>query len=97
MVKGNLFSAMKKEVSVLLATSDDDEDKSPIAVMETADKETLRSVVYSYLLPMYNWSDDDKDYFEEWIDNIVNSLYGDSYYEDFCSEIKMSLHTSFMY
>ena len=40
MVKGNLFSAMKKEVSVLLATSDVDEDKSPIAVMETADKET---------------------------------------------------------
>lgn len=97
MVKGNLFSAMKKEVSVLLATSDVDEDKSPIAVMETADKETLRLVVYSYLLPLYNWGDDDKDYFEEWIDDIVNSLYGDSCYEDYISEIKMSLHTSFMY
>lgn len=94
---GILFSAMKKEVSVLLATSDDDEDKSPIAVMETADKETLRIAVESYLLPIYNWGDEQKDEFDKWVDEIADSLCFDSEYKDLESELNMSLHTSFMY
>jgi len=89
---------MKKiEVSVLMATSDVDEEKIPIAVMETADMETLRIVVESYLLPKYNWGDEQKDEFDKWVDEIADSLCFDSEYKDLESELNMSLHTSFVY
>lgn len=88
---------MKKEVSVLMATSNVNEEKTPIAVMETADMETLRIAVESYILPMYNWGDEQKDEFDEWVDEITDSLCFDSEYKDLESELNMSLHTSFVY
>lgn len=89
---------MKKiEVSVLMATSDVDEEKIPIAVMETADKETLRIAVELYILPKYNWGDEQKDELDKWVDEITDSLCFDSGYKDLESELNMSLHTSFVY
>lgn len=89
---------MKKiEVSVLMATSDVDEEKVPIAVMETADMETLRIAIESYLLPIYNWSDEQKDELDKWVDEIADSLCFDSEYKDLESELNMSLHTSLVY
>lgn len=91
------INIMKKEVSVLMATSNVDEEQIPIAVMETADKETLRIAVESYLLPMYNWGDEQKDEFDKWVDEIADSLCFDSEYKDLESELNMSLHTTLMY
>ena len=88
---------MKKEVSVLMATSNVNEEKIPIAVMETADVETLRIAVESYILPTYNWGDEQKDEFDKWVDEIVDSLCFDSEYKDLASELNMSLHTSLVY
>lgn len=88
---------MKKEVSVLMATSNIDEEKIPIAVMETADKETLRIAVESYILPTYNWGDEQKDEFDELVDEIIDSLCFDSEYKNLVGELNMSLHTSLVY
>lgn len=88
---------MKREVSVLMATTKVEEEKIPIAVMETADMETLRIAVESYILPMYNWGDEQKDEFDEWVDEITDSLCFDSEYKDLESELNMSLHTSLVY
>ena len=89
---------MKREVSVLLATTNVAEEKIPIAVMETADMETLRIAVESYILPMYNWGDEQKDEFDEWVDEITDSLCFDSEYKDKSgTELRMSLHSTLMY
>ena len=80
-----------------MATSNVNEEKIPIAVMETADVETLRIAVESYILPMYNWGDEQKDEFDKWVDEIVDSLCFDSEYKDLASELNMSLHTSLVY
>lgn len=80
-----------------MATNNIDEEKIPIAVMETADKETLRTAVESYILPMYNWGDEQKDVFDDWVDEIIDSLCFDSEYKDLVSELNMSLHTSLIY
>ena len=90
---------MKREVSVLLATTNVAEEKIPIAVMETADMETLRIAVESYILPMYNWGDEQKDEFDEWVDEITDSLCFDSEYTDtkMGSELRMSLYSTLMY
>lgn len=88
---------MKKEVSVLMATSNVNEEKIPIAVMETVYMETLRIAVESYILSTYNWGDEQKDEFDKWVDEITDSLYFDSEYKDLASELNMSLYTSLVY
>jgi hypothetical protein len=89
---------MKREVSVLLATTNVDEEKIPIAVMETADMETLRIAVESYILPMYNWGDEQKDEFDEWVDEITDSLCFDSEYKDKSgTDLHMTLHSTLVY
>lgn len=80
-----------------MATTNVAEEKIPIAVMETADMETLRIAVESYILPTYNWGDEQKDEFDELVDEIIDSLCFDSEYKNLVGELNMSLHTSLVY
>ena len=87
-----------KEVSVLLASECYyDIPFEPIGVFETANKENLRVAVEAYILSTFNWGDEQKDEFDNWVDEIVDSLCYDSEYDDKNSEVKMRLYTTKMY
>jgi hypothetical protein len=86
-----------KEVSVLLARAEYGETLEPIGVFETANKENLRTAVEVYILSMFNWGDEQKDEFDNWVDEIADSLCYDSEYDDKDSEVKMRLYTTKMF
>ena len=89
---------MKREVSVLLATINSEEPLSPIGVMESADENTLRKIIKSYIILNYAWGDEQcNELFDEWIDEIVDDVCYNSEYTDMDSELRMSLYSTIMY
>jgi hypothetical protein len=88
---------MKREVSVLLATTNSEEPLSPIGVMESADENTLREIIKPYIISNYAWGDEQGKEIDEWVDEIVNYVCYDSAYKDMGSELRMSLYSTTMY
>lgn len=86
-----------KEISVLLASECYGMPFEPIGVFETANKENLRTAVKAYILSMFNWGDEQKNEFDNWVDEIADSLCYDSEYNDKDSEVKMCLYTTKMF
>ena len=89
---------MKREVSVLLASANINEELIPIGILETADMETLRKVVEHYLIVEYAFGDEQGYEINLWTNEIVESLYNDSEYKDKSgTELRMSLHSTLVY
>ena len=89
---------MKREVSVLLASANFNEELIPIGILETADMKTLREVVEHYLIVEYAFGDEQGYEVNLWTNEIVESLYNDSEYKDKNgTELRMSLHSTLVY
>ena len=89
---------MKREVSVLLASANFNEELIPIGILETADMKTLREVVEHYLIVEYAFGDEQGYEVNLWTNEIVESLYNDSEYKDKSgTELRMSLHSTLVY
>ena len=88
---------MKREVSVLLATINSEEPLIPIGVMDSADENTLRNIIKSYIILNYAWGDEQGEEIDKWVDEIVDDVCYNSEYTDMGSELRMSLHATKMY
>ena len=88
---------MKREVSVLLATINSEEPLIPIGVMDSADENTLRKIIKSYIILNYAWGDEQGKEIDEWVDEIVDDVCYNSEYTDMGSELRMSLYSTIIY
>ena len=90
---------MKREVSVLLASANFNEELIPIGIMESADENTLREIIKPYIISNYAWGDEQGKEIDEWVDEIVDDVCYNSEYQDtkMGSELRMSLHATLMY